>query len=123
MAKKMTKEEKEKIAKKWIQDHGAASFDLEKGDIILGDGGLFSIEKKDVMVSKDITFKDLPHGGAEVIFSEEKIPGEDFDAWMWFEDLDETISYLQSMKRMLNKLGYKTSHTYEEKDGTSKVKK
>ncbi len=42
-------EKSKKVLKKWISDHGACNFDIKNQDIILNDGGLFSIEEKDVM--------------------------------------------------------------------------
>jgi hypothetical protein len=101
---------KRKILNEWIKNHGAASFDLKNRDIILYDGGLFSIEKKIVLRHKVKGFAKPIGGTSRVIFSEKKYPTEELEAVFWFEELDEIISYLQSMKRMLNKLGYRTDY-------------
>ena len=107
--KKITKKDI-KVMKKWIINHGACSFDYKNHDILLGDGGLFSIEKTKYMAHKVLGYKKLQNGNSEVIFSEKRtVPAERYDAVLWMEELDETISYLKSMKRMLNKLGVKTS--------------
>ena len=50
----------------------------------------------------------------EEVFEEELLHffnKEKFDnmaAWIWFEELDETINYLKRMRKMLNKIGYDT---------------
>jgi len=111
--KKLTLKQKEKIAEEWIFRHGAASFDIKEGNIILHDGGLFSIETE-VKYLPRTRFKPITEGrwkgGAELVnIKGPKVRHEFHDAYMWFEDLDDTISYFKSMKRMLNKLGYKTS--------------
>lgn len=51
--KRITKPYK-KVIDEWIKKNGACSFDAKNLDIILHDGGLFSIEKKKVMLSKII---------------------------------------------------------------------
>jgi len=96
------------IVEDWIHKHGACSFDFESKDVILGDGGLFSIEKKKVKRQKVSGYKKLPTGGMQVIFSKKTYPDEDLEAWLWIEELEETILYFQSMKRMLNKIGVRT---------------
>ena len=101
---------KKKIIEDWIIHHGAANFDLKKRDIILPDGGLFSIEKEKYKARKIIGHKKLPNGNVEILFSKKKlIPSERYKATFWFQELDETISYFKRMKKMLNKLGYKTN--------------
>ena len=52
-------EKSKKVLKKWISDHGACNFDIKNQDIILNDGGLFSIEEKDVMWHKVIGTKNF----------------------------------------------------------------
>ena len=66
---KIVKLNKQKVIKQWIQDNGAASFDLKNEDIFLWDGGLFSIEKEKFMRSKVIGHKKLPNGMVEILFS------------------------------------------------------
>jgi hypothetical protein len=103
--------DKRKVIEKWIQNNGAADFDLKKKDIILFDGGLFSIEKEKVMRHKSIGLKKLPNSNcSQVIFSKKKYPAEELRAVFWFEELDETINYFKRMKKMLNSLGYKTGY-------------
>lgn len=120
---KITKE-KEKIAEKWRQSHGVATFDFKNEDIILYDGGLFSIEQKSVMRHKIIGFKKMPElningkklkGCSQVIFSKKKYKDFDFYANIWIGDLDETILYFKSMSRMLRKLGFNTSRSLHPK--------
>jgi len=116
--------EKEKIAEKWRQSHGAATFDFKNEDIILHDGGLFSIEQKPVMRQKIIGFKKMPSlsindkrikGCSKVIFSKKKYKDFDFYANIWIGDLDETILYFKSMARMLRKIGFNTSRSLHPK--------
>lgn len=109
---------KRKVVEEWIRNNGAADFDLKKRDIILFDGGLFSIEKEKVMRHKILGQKKLPAKdgfGAcyEVIFSKKKTePCEEYKAVFWMSELDETIDYLKRMKKMLNSLGYDTGASH-----------
>ena len=114
---KITKEQ-EKIAEKWRQQHGGTTFDLKGRNILLHDGGLFSIEQKPVMRPRVTGFRKILEiningkkikGGSEVIFSKKKYKDTDFYVNIWFEELDETIAYFKSMSRMLRKLGFDTS--------------
>jgi len=108
MKKKITKKDK-KIMEEWIRKNGACSFDYKNKDIILHDGGLFSIEKKKYKSHKIIGYKKLPDKSVQVLFSKKKlIPSEKYEAVFWMNELDETIDYLNRMKKMLNKLGIKT---------------
>lgn len=104
---------KQKIVDKWIRDNGAASFEFKTRSITLYDGGLWSIEKKKVKRHKIIGYKKLKNGGSEVLFSKKKIvPGEEYMAILWMNELHETILYLQRMERMLNKVGCKTKQEF-----------
>jgi len=98
-----------KIAQEWIMKNGACKFDFKNRDILLCDGGLFSIEKEKIMLSKIIGTKKLSNGMSQIIFSKKKYPSDSFFAMLWMEELDDTIRYFRSMKRMLNKIGFKTS--------------
>ena len=104
----MTKKDK-KVLEAWIKKNGACKFDIKNRDIILYDGGLFSIEKEKTMRSRVIGTKKLPSGGSQIIFSRKKYPSEDLFAVFWMQELDDTIRYFKSMKRVLNKLGFKTN--------------
>lgn len=105
---------KKTIIQKWKEKNGAADFDLKNRDIILYDGGLFSIEAKKIKGHKIIGYKKLPDGNVQILFSKKKcINDVDYRAYLWFEELDETIRYLKRMKRMLNKIGYKTDLRYK----------
>lgn len=105
---KITKEDK-KTMSRWITKNGACRFDTKNKDIILYDGGLFSIEKEKLMLPKIIGFKKLKDGNSQILFTRKKYPQEGYYALLWMSELDDTISYFQSMKRMLNKLGIRTS--------------
>ncbi len=105
---KLTKK-KEKIAENWIERNGACSFNFKERDIILHDGGLFSIEKKRMKVHKIVGYKKLKNGCSQIIFSKKKTHYvDDYEATLWFEELGETIRYLKSMQKMLEKIGYNT---------------
>jgi len=95
---------------KWIVRNGACYFNYGDKDIILPDGGLFSIEKKKYKARKIIGYKRLPNWMTEILFSKKKIvPSEKYEATIWMSELDEIINYFQSMKRMLNKIGINTA--------------
>ena len=107
--KRITNKDKN-VMSKWISKHGACEFDTNNSNILLGDGGLFSIEKKKRRARKVVGYKKLPNGMTEVLFSKTKpLWAEDYKAVLWMEELDGTINYLKSMKRLLNNLGIKTS--------------
>jgi len=106
---KLTSKQKRKIIDKWIWDNGAAKFDLKTRDIILCDGGLFSIEKNPIKLHKITGWKELPNGNSQAIFSKKKYKDNEYAAVFWFEELDENIEYLKRMKKMLNSIGYDTS--------------
>lgn len=51
------------------------------------------------------------------------VPSEKYKAIIWMDELDETIVYLQSMRRMLNKLSIKTNTSLQwERDIRKKIK-
>lgn len=110
MKKKITKADRE-IMNKWIMEHGACTFDIENQDIILHDGGLFSIEKEKIMLPKVTERKKLPDGKVQILFSKKKYPSERTFARLWMIELDETINYFVNMKKMLNNLGIRTKVT------------
>lgn len=96
----------------WRQRHGACSFDYKSHNIFFGDGGLFWIETKKLRVPRSTGFRDKPNGSIEMVFSKKKSKTiDDHYAGLWFTELDETIDYLQSMKKMLNKIGIATAQT------------
>jgi len=116
---KLTLKQKEKITEEWKLQHGAASFDIKEGNVILHDGGLFSIETKVKYLSRT-RFKPITEGrwkgGAELVnIKGPKVRHEFHDAYILFEDVDGMISYFKSMKRMLNKLGYRTGFNEKRK--------
>jgi len=115
---------KREIMQNWVTNHGAATFDLENRNIILHDGSLFSIEKEIKIKPKtrlvfgklkEYVLNGKKHKSQDVKFITIKRKGriikekvEYYRAYLWFEELNELISYFESMKKMLNKLGYKT---------------
>jgi hypothetical protein len=110
----MKQSKADKLNKEWGEKYGAASFDFKNRNIILYDGGLFSVEKKKVMLQK---FKGIRKKGnidghiiREVIFTKKKYPHETYEATLWFEEIDSTISFFVSMRRFLKKQGYRTGY-------------
>jgi hypothetical protein len=116
---KISKKEAEKINNEWLNKNGAGYFDFKNKDILLYDGGLFCVivEKKKVPRTKGYIDKKHPiMKDGEIIgypFKSPKIGGMinqyDYKVNIWFQELDETINYLKRMKKLLNKLGYKTN--------------
>jgi hypothetical protein len=119
---RITKEMKE-ISEKWQRNHGAASFDFKKRNIILHDGGLFAVNvetktkpKKRIWFDKKHPVILNDHKGYNMITAPIKKNGkfvlekvDYYSVAMWFEEIDDTIRYFKSMKRMLNKLGFNTN--------------
>lgn len=122
---KLTKKQKE-IVENWIKNNGCAGFDFKNKDIILYDGGLFGIEKttkikpRTRMILSKNPEESMINGKLQRFFPCKFIPirknrkivkekVEYFHATLWFEELDETISYFKRMKKLLNNLGYKTN--------------
>lgn len=106
--KKITKSDLETM-NKWIMNHGACTFDVKDFDIILHDGGLFSIEKRKIMLPHAVGRKKLSNGMVQILFSKKKYPAERTFARLWMIELDNTIRYFVSMKKMLNNIGIKTN--------------
>jgi len=107
----MNKKQKDKIIQKWIETNGACDINTKEHNIILYDGGLFAIETEKIKRQKIVGFKPLPNGMQECVFSKKKCVNDvEHKAYLWFCELDETINYLRRMKKMLNKLGYKTNY-------------
>jgi len=108
--------QKKKIIEEWRVNHGAADFELKERNIVFNNGGLFSIEKTTKKVPRTrmlISKKPNEDGNYPVKFVKVKGPKviqEDYNAYLWFEELEDTIQYLQSMEKMLNKIGYKTDY-------------
>lgn len=50
----------------------------------------------------------------QILFSKKKYPDERTFARLWVEDLDNTIKYFVSMKKMLNNMGIKTNFMNKE---------
>lgn len=98
----------------WVGRQGGACLDFKNKDVILHDGGLFSIDKKKIKIPKTKGFKKLPNGQCQVIFTKKKYPHECYDAIMWFEDVDSTINWFKSLKRLLNSIGYRTNMKKQE---------
>ena len=106
--KNLTKKERD-ILEEWIARNGACKFDYKNNDILLGDGGLFSIEKEKYKAHKITGYKKLPGGSVQILFSKKRIvPSERYWANLWIEELNETINYLIRLKKLLNKLGIAT---------------
>jgi len=111
---------KKQVTEEWIANNGACRFDLKNEDIILPDGGLFSIEKIIKMRNRSRLCK-LKNGGAILkTIKGKKVKYEDYEAVFWFTELDETINYLNRMKKMLNSIGYKTNTKIRGKGKVSK---
>ena len=129
MKNKVTSKNRQEKVENWIKKNGCATFDLKKKEVILHDGGLFSVEKeikikpKTKMIfgklqktningktikAREIKFTPIRKNGR--IINEEC---EYYKANIWFEEIDETISRFMSIKRMLNKLGFKTNNKHE----------
>ncbi len=107
---------KQQIADEWCHDNGAAKIDIKEKDISLFDGGLFSVEAKKIKRHKIVGYKKLENGNTQVLFSKKRIvPCVDYTAIFWIEELDETIDYLKSMKKMLNGINMKTEQVWKKK--------
>jgi hypothetical protein len=120
---------KQKKVDSWIKRNGCAIFDFKNREIILYDGGLFSIEKEIKIKPKTrVIFGKLHQTNinGKIIKTREtkfipirkngKVINEEceyYKANIWFEEIDETTNYFISMKRMLNRLGFKTNHKNE----------
>lgn len=87
----------------------AEDFDFKNQDILLTDGIIFSIEKEIQKLSK---IKDaiptFTKGVYKVELTKRKYKTECYRCRIWFEELDSLIEYFQSMKKLLNELGYST---------------
>ena len=117
--KLLSLKERRKLAEKFQQENGACRIDLKNRDVILYDGGLFSIQKYLTRRSqhrikrvKEGRFKDC-YGF--VAIKGKKVKYEEYEATFWFEELRETIIYLQRLEKVLIKMGYNTHARFETK--------
>lgn len=107
----ISKKQQDKINKEWLYKNGAGEFDFKNTSIKLYEGGLFSIDVKEVMRPKILGTKSLPNGCMEIVCSKKKmIKDTDYSVIIWFTELRETILYLERMERLLKKLGYRTNY-------------
>jgi len=106
--KRITKKNK-LIMAEWISKHGACKFDIKNEDVILHDGGLFSIENEKILLPKITGFRKLPNKNSQILFSKKKYLSDNFYARLWMCEIDNTIKYLKSMKKMLNNIGISTN--------------
>lgn len=129
MNDKINQKAKQKKVENWIKRNGCATFDFKNKEVVLHDGGLFSVEKEIKIKPKTkIIFGKLhkTNINGKMIKTREmklipirkngKVINEEceyYKANIWFEEIDETINYFISMKRMLNKLGFKTNYKHE----------
>ena len=109
----MTFKQKRKLIDKWISRNGACQIDLKDKNIILYDGGLFSIEKK-IKYHSRTRMKDIKEGKYAGCVEIKEIRGskvkyEDYEAILWISELRETINYLRRLERLLKKMGYRTN--------------
>lgn len=121
---KLTLREKEKVAQEWAKKNGGASFDLKERQIILHDGGGFSIEKEIKYLPRR-RLKPIVEGPLRgmielVPIKGPKVRHEFYNCYYSFIDLDETINRLRRMKKMLNGLGYRTDYQLQNKKGGKK---
>jgi len=105
---------KRKLLQEFLKNNGGGvKIDFKKKDIIIQDGSLWSIEKKKVKVPKMLKSKPLPDGGALCVFSKKQFTMmEDYDTYLWIEELRETINYFKRLDKLLIKMGYDTSRSY-----------
>jgi hypothetical protein len=90
-------------------EHIGEHFDFQKHDIVLTDGVLFSIEKEMKKLNKVKDVKPtFTRGIYQVELTKQKYKTECYKCRIWFEELDDVITYFQSMKKLLNQLGYST---------------
>lgn len=88
-------------------------FDFKNKDIVLTDGVLFSIEKEIKRLNKVKDVKPtFTKGIYQVELTKQKYKTECYKCRIWFEELDSLIEYFQSMKKLLNKLGYPTGRNH-----------
>lgn len=102
----------EKAFDEWLHKNGACNVDFKNQDIILYEGGLFSIRDTKWRAKRPTgRFKKSSHKGyLEMIYYKNKYTWyTNHDAVFWFRDLHENINYLKRLERLLNTLGYKTT--------------
>jgi hypothetical protein len=92
------------------KNKNAEQFDFLHKDIVLTDGVLFSIEKEIKRLNKVKDVKATSERGIyQIQLSKHKYKTECYKCRIWFEEIDNMIEYFQSMRDLLNKLGYNTS--------------
>jgi len=101
---------KRKELQKFLEKNGCGvSIDFKHGDILIPDGGLWSIEAKKVKRHKIVGYKKLSNGSMQVLFSKKRIVKDvDYEVCIWISELRDTINYFKKLEKLLNKMGYDT---------------
>lgn len=119
--KKINKKQQDKINQGWLHKNGAGDFDFKERTINLY--GLFALEIEKKRVPRTRIWVDKKHpiiSGTQKFYElkSTKLGGtkiqEDCRATIWFEELHETITYLQRMEKLLKKLGYNTNGIFKQ---------
>lgn len=91
----MNHEKRNKMVRKWVKENGWIVFNFKTDNIVFSDGGLFSMQKE--IVKKG-------HRNTDVL-----------TANLWFGALDQCISNMMLIKKLLNDNDHKTNISYNEK--------
>jgi len=90
--------------------------DFKNHNILIPDGGLWSIQKETKKVHKIIGHKRITKGehkgNYQILFSKKKSQTIDhYVVYIWTEELRETILYFQRLEKVLNKMGVDTKRS------------
>jgi hypothetical protein len=109
---------KKKEAEKFLQENGCGiKFNFKERSVDIPSGGLWYIEPNLKKVyRRKYLFEELPNGNHEIrSYTKWWLPKE----WestpevnVFFEEIDEIIEYFKKVKKLLNKMGYKTNEKY-----------
>ena len=84
-------------------------FDWKNKDVVLTDGVIWNIEKEIKRLNKVKEVRPTSQRGVyQIQLTKNKYKTECYKCRIWFEEIDNLILYFQSMRKLLNDLGYKT---------------
>lgn len=105
--------QKNKMLEEFLKKNGCGvRLNFDHNTIEIPDGGLWGVNKEIIKIPVIKGYKKTPKGHYEIIsYPKRKQKSEEFDVIIWFEELRETILYLERLEKLLKEMGYDTARS------------
>lgn len=102
--------QKNKMLTEFLIKNGCGiKLDFDHNTVVIPDGGLWGVNKEIIKIPVIKGYKKTPKGNYEILtYPKRKQNSEEFDVIIWFEELRETILYLERLEKLLKEMGYDT---------------